>query len=311
MEDFQKPSSIIYVFIDGIGIGTQEKEVNPFARFPSYFFSVLGGKTSFSPDGEFIPTDAHMGIPGLPQSATGQTALFTGYNTPKLMGRHISAFPTFTLRPYIKNHSILKKFLAQDKKATLINSYSDSYLEKLNHPKRERLMSALSIMQLGSGLPFFTMQDYLENKSLYMDITNWFLRQRGMSIEMVSPKETGRKIVRLAKDYDLLIYEYFFTDIVGHRASMGAAKRILAHIDGFLGGIWEELNIDKELFVLSSDHGNFEDLSHSHHTQNLVPTIIYGKGSESIKKNIRFLYDIPRELMRIKGVPHEIEYSHN
>ena len=57
----------------------------------------------------FWPIDAALGIEGLPQSATGQTALFTGVNALQLVGMHISAFPTQDLRDTIAEHSFLKR----------------------------------------------------------------------------------------------------------------------------------------------------------------------------------------------------------
>ena len=296
------PKTIIYVFIDGIGLGQKNVDTNPFTRFPSHFFAPLGGKTSFSENGYLIPTDAKMGYPGAPQSATGQTALFSGYNGADLVGRHINGFPTFTLRPYLLNHSIVKKFIDNGLKATLLNSYTQWYLDKINKPRAQRLMSASTLMQMGSGLPLFTIDDYLAGLSLFMDITNWFLRYLKYDIPLVKPKYVGRKLVQLARQYDLVLYEYFFTDKIGHNGSMGAAKRVLSHIEGLLEGVWEEIDTEKELFVLSSDHGNFEDLSNTRHTENKVPTILYGCGADQIQNKIQYLYNIPQELMRLRNI---------
>ncbi len=306
---FSLPESIVFVFFDGVGLGEKNSHTNPFTKFKTHFFGPLGGASSFLPLGDLIETDAHMGYSGLPQSATGQVSLFTGFNGVKIMGRHINGFPTYSLRPYIKQHSLLKKMLEAGKKATLINSYSDWYLNRINSRRGERLMSTSSMMQRASGQPFFTLDDYKNGKSLYMDLTNWFLRKNNVKIPMISAKTTGRKLIKLAKDYDLIIYEYFITDKVGHSQSLGAAKRIIQHIESFMEGIWEEINVDKVLFILSSDHGNFEDLSTKHHTNNLVPTIVHGKSMEFFKSKIRCLYDIPRAIMKLKGVDWSEELS--
>ena len=300
-KDFE-PDTIIYVFIDGIGLGAPCRESNPFARYRSHFFSVLGGKSSFPAPGDIIPTDPHMGVWDTPQSATGQTALFTGVNGPKILKRHVTGFPTYTLRPVFKEKSIIKRFVESGKKATLLNSYTDGYLDKIRSRRGQRFMSASSLTQAASGLPFFTMKDYLEGRSLYMDITNWFLKSSGMDISITSPVKTGRKLVSLSKNYDLVLYEYFFTDVIGHEADMRSARRILNHIEGLLEGVWEEMNPEKELFILSSDHGNFEDLSHTHHTNHLVPTIVYGKSSDILKKRIKFLFDIPNAIASLKNI---------
>ena len=218
------------------------------------------------------------------------------------MGRHVTGFPTYTLRPFFKENSIIKRFLENQKKATLLNSYTDWYLDKIRSKRGERFMSASSLTQLGSGLPLFTIKDHMEGRSLYMDITNWFLRSKGITIPMTTPQKTGRKLVSLARDYDLVLYEYFFTDRVGHEGKMGAAKRVLSHIEGLLEGVWEEIDPSRELFILSSDHGNFEDLSHTNHTDHLVPTIVYGKSLDIFRKQIKSLFDIPKAIASLKNI---------
>ena len=243
-----------------------------------------------------------MGVLGTPQSATGQTALFTGINGAKILERHVTGFPTYTLRPLFREKSVIKRFVENGKKATLLNSYTDWYLNKIQSSRGKRFISASSLTQAASGLPFFTMKDYLAGKSLYMDITNWFLKSTGMNIALTTPKKTGRKLVSLARNYDLVLYEYFFTDKIGHEADMKSARKILNHIEGLLEGVWEEMDPEKELFILSSDHGNFEDLSHTHHTNHLVPTIVYGKSSDILRQQIKFLFDIPNAIASLKNI---------
>jgi 2,3-bisphosphoglycerate-independent phosphoglycerate mutase len=298
----QPPGPIIYIFLDGVGLGGNDPAINPFARFPTKFFGGHAGD-QFSMPGALIATDAHMGVPGLPQSATGQTALFTGYNGPEILGRHVNGYPTFTLRPYFKEKNILKVMNDAGFNTTLINSYSKMYLERLNHPRAERMLSASSLMQKHSGKPYFTTEDYLAGRSLYMDMTNWALRKFGMDIPMAKAYDNGRKLVQIARDYDMIIYEYFFTDKVGHEKSWAAAKRIIAHVDQFLMGVWDELRADTESVVISSDHGNLEDLSIKTHTTNKVGTIAYGRHQKLFEENVKTLMDIPRQILGIFDLP--------
>lgn len=300
------PESILYVFFDGIGLGTADSSKNPFSKYADTFLRPLGGASSFKEPGYLVEADAHMGVPGLPQSATGQTALFTGHNGPAILGRHVNGFPTYTLRPYLQEHSIIKRFQDAGLKAGLLNSYSDWYLKRLNRPRAERLLSASSMMQMAAGLPFHTMEDYFAGRSLYMDITNWFLRSKfQMKIPLQPARETGRKAVRLARKFNLAVYEYFFSDKAGHAQSFGVARRFIPHMEGFLAGVWEEIDPEKELVIVSSDHGNLEDLSVKTHTENKVPVLLYGKGAGEMAKNIHFLYDIPREIYRLHGIKFE------
>lgn len=302
------PGPIIYIFLDGVGLGDDNPDINPFARFQNRFFGAQAGR-EFTMPGQVITTDAHMGIPGLPQSATGQTALFTGYNGPQILGRHVNGYPTFTLRPYFKEKNILKIMNDAGRNATLINSYSSMYLKRLEHPRAERMLSASSLMQRHSGKPYFTTEDYLAGKSLYMDMNNWFLRKHGMQIPFAKPYDNGRRLVHVARDYDLVIFEYFFTDKVGHEQAWGAAKRVLRHVDEFLAGVWDELRKDKETVVISSDHGNMEDLSVKTHTQNPVGTFVHGLHARAFTDTVSSLLDIPRVILNIFDLPFASDFK--
>ncbi|CUH96200.1 hypothetical protein P22_2289 [Propionispora sp. 2/2-37] len=46
------------------------------------------------------------------------------------------------------------------------------------------------------------------------------------------------------------------------------------------------------LVLITSDHGNFEDLSTKKHTLNQVPTILFGKHCTEIAKKINSLVDV-------------------
>ena len=110
---------IFYFFIDGIGYGENNPQKNPFSKFAKSFFLPLGGKAlpegSLFSRGEYIQTDACMEVSGLPQSATGQTALWTGINAPKILERHISGFPTFTLKKIIEALQLRGRHLLYDR----------------------------------------------------------------------------------------------------------------------------------------------------------------------------------------------------
>ena len=89
----------ILVFIDGIGIGPADAAVNPFARVTARWLRPVEGWAPPT-DGDaplLVPVDARLGVPGLPQSATGQTALLTGLNAPRAVGLHVNGFCTSEL----------------------------------------------------------------------------------------------------------------------------------------------------------------------------------------------------------------------
>src|SRR5438105_11172827 len=91
-------SSVLLVFIDGVGMGTRG-EHNPLDDLESEFFSIFQGEHPGLPfEGAMAETDARLGVEGLPQSATGQTAILTGVNAAKLIGRHLHGYPSPRLK---------------------------------------------------------------------------------------------------------------------------------------------------------------------------------------------------------------------
>ncbi len=65
---------LIFVFIDGFGLGNEDAGQNPlYAAAAPNLLRFLNSRYIF-------PTDATLGVKGLPQSATGQTTIFTGVN---------------------------------------------------------------------------------------------------------------------------------------------------------------------------------------------------------------------------------------
>jgi len=77
------------IFLDGVGIGNDDPSCNPFFKNEFKTFTQIFGDTpseknsSLSGDKTFLfPTDANLGVNGLPQSGTGQVTIFTGVNAP-------------------------------------------------------------------------------------------------------------------------------------------------------------------------------------------------------------------------------------
>ena len=70
----------------------------------------------------------------------------------------------------------------------------------------------------------------------------------------------------LSKDYDFTLFEYFLSDLAGHRAEKEKAARVVQTLDRFIGALASNLDPAETLLIITSDHGNLEDLTHrSHH----------------------------------------------
>ena len=139
---------ILFVFIDGLGIGVKNVLYNPLtvANIP-VLDNLLAGKT-----GTVVAADACLGIKGIPQSATGQTALFTGINAARMMGRHISGFPGPTLRKLLAEKNILLRLKKLGRKVAFANAYTEDYVEKVRAGKAKGSVTTVSL--LTAKIPF-------------------------------------------------------------------------------------------------------------------------------------------------------------
>jgi hypothetical protein len=260
--------------------------------------------TYFDSNLYFTTADPLIGYPGLPGSATGQTCLWTGKNAMHSLGFHGAAIPGPTLINIIQEHSIIKKFTESGKKAGFLNAFSKQYLEKIYN--KPRFLSASTHVQKASGQPFLSFDDLKNEKAIFTDITHEFLHslypEYKDTFPLQNPKEQGRRLMRAARDYDLSLFEYFRTDHAGHEQSFELASQFLSVLEDFIEGIMEELNIKSDLLIITSDHGNMEDLSVATHTRNPVPVIAYGHRSSEIAEYIKDITDIPRFISMISGI---------
>ncbi|MEQ9363192.1 MAG: metalloenzyme [Leptospirales bacterium] len=298
---------IIYLFIDGIGFGQNDPDTNPFRRFATSYLSAPGGiSPSVSvPEGwQVAETDASMGFPGLPQSASGQTTLWTGTNGVRAMGRHKTGFPGPTLVRVLEEYSIIKTLTARGRPATLLNAYTGEYIERIKD--RPRLMSASSHLQRVSGQAFKNMEDLARGEALYMDVTHEIMHhlypELAERFPRESPRQRGRDLVRMSRAYDLSIYEFFLTDKAGHDQDFDLAGWAIRTLEEFLAGICDALDPAAELLLVTSDHGNMEDLSVKTHTTNPVPTFVFGRDSKRIAGRVRSLMDIAPIIYEELGV---------
>ena len=89
----------------------------------------------------------------------------------------------------------------------------------------------------------------------------------------------GIKLAELAKRYDFSFFEYWASDYAGHKQDMDSAVRQLQTFDGVLQGLLDTWRDEDGLILLTSDHGNMEDLSTRRHTDADVPGLVIGNKS--------------------------------
>ncbi|MCX7749507.1 MAG: alkaline phosphatase family protein [Clostridia bacterium] len=289
--------NMIFIFIDGFGLGAEDKNVNPlYAANAPNIHQILSGFPVY-------PTDACMGVPGLPQSATGQTAIFTGVNASAVLGRHLHGQPTVTLKKIIHKNNLFKELLHRGLKVTNSNVYRDHYLQNMLDSKDRRLRpSVTSVMALSAGLRFRTVADYAAGNGVYHDITGQILKDSGYDVKLLTPEEAAQRLYHVSREHDFVLFEHFMTDIIGHTTDMALAIKEIELLDAFLGELVRMVDLNEDIIIITSDHGNIEDISVKTHTFNKVPTVILGKMPEGLELKIETLTDIMPGVLKIFDV---------
>ena len=295
------PQGILLFFIDGVGLG-ENSIANPLvsASMPT-LRKFLGGHPLTQEaigkemDGFLGALDACLGIAGLPQSATGQATLLTGQNIAKVLDRHWPGLPTKTIQERILKFSIFKKLKERGQKGYFANYFDQGYFERAKmrrYPHSATTWSVLAAqMEVEQDISFLE-----AGKAVCHDLTGEWLMESQRTSSSISPIEAGRRLGRVAMEYDFTLYEYFLTDKAGHEKDQVKAEQVLAHIDQALAGILETFDFERNLLLFVSDHGNIEDLSVRGHSFNLVPLIGIGKGAKEVVHFAKDLTDLAKYL---------------
>jgi len=298
-------SAILFVFLDGVGLRLASPS-NPLSQVPMpHLAGLLGGplvldgagREGLSPGVLLRALDACLGVPGLPQSATGQTALFTGVNAPALAGDHMTAFPTELLRAVLAECSVLKRAAEAGAKVLFANAHSEQFWQMIQEGKRR--LGASTLTALAAGAPIPTLADLLAGRAVLWDITHEIASSYlDYDLPVVSPEEAGARLARLSARYDLVLFESFLTDLGGHQRI--GAEWVLPRVDAFLGSILAHRPPDVTL-VVCSDHGNLEDATTKAHTTNPVPLLVVGPAAESFGR-AKAITDVTPAILSSLGV---------
>lgn len=280
--------SVFLFFIDGLGIGSRGP-FNPFDNLKDAApLALFKDEPPVTLEGILAPTDARLGVEGRPQSASGQTTILTGINAPALLGYHKQGFPNQALLDVLREHSLfLKLKRAGVGPITFANAYTARFFQD-----RPRWISATTAAVQAAGLEFRTVEDIQNDRAVYQDFTNRLLIERGETVTERTPGEAAKVLARLADENRFTLYEYFITDKVGHAQDMEKARVVLKELASLVRELISNVDLFRTSVILTSDHGNIEDLSTRNHTLNEVPTIVWGADRDQIAKRIRTLADI-------------------
>jgi len=299
---------VLFLFVDGLGVGPEDGAVNPLlaAHLP-HLESVVGSidmerwrEGVHAERASLVPLDATLGVAGLPQSATGQTALFTGVNAAKLIGRHKEGRPNRLLKSVLYKHGLIPVLRRAGLRATFANAYTTASIPR--YVAGEAPMSCTSAMTYYGEGGFRSSEMFNRGEAVYFDLTGRYAKRRGDDVQLMTPARAGEALSRIALAHDFTLYEYFLTDFAGHRQNMGRAVRYLEDVDAALGAVLNYYDLERYLLMLTSDHGNVEDLSTRSHTKNPVPLLAAGAGHDEFASSCDDLMDVAPATFKYFGV---------
>lgn len=274
----------LFVFLDGVGLGPSS-EHNPLHTLPLPGLRLLAGGQDWTANLEpvheedhvVVALDATLGVEGLPQSGTGQAALFTGIDAVRLHGRHFGPFPPTAAHPALAEQSVYARLRAEEvHRLAFANAYPERFFRAMDARGR---WTATTRMARAADVRLRTASDLNLGNALPADITGERWR-RHLDPDHVptSPTEAARRLLALTEEHRFTLFEYPYTDTAGHGRDGVTPEEVLPLVDEFLGVIARERS-EEVLLVVSSDHGNIERPTTKSHTTNPVPLVALGPGA--------------------------------
>jgi hypothetical protein len=309
------PGRVLLVFLDGVGIGPADAEVNPFAaarlpRIRELLGGVLPVADALDADGRIAApramlaaADATLGMEGLPQSGTGQTTLLTGRNAARIYGRHFGPWVPTGLRPMLAAENLLARARGAGLTAAFGNAYPVALIEA--EPRIFRRPAAPPLAARAAGVLTRDVPQLAAGDAVASSITNDRWRERTAEVPPVTPEEAGRNLAAIAAGAHLTLFAHYDTDHAGHRGGMEGAVAALERVDAFLGALAASITSDT-LLVVSSDHGNVEDVRDGH-TLNPVPVLAIGPGREELAARIQSIAGVTPAILGLLGIQTEPE----
>ncbi|HSK18652.1 MAG TPA: alkaline phosphatase family protein [Longimicrobiales bacterium] len=312
---------VLLFFVDGVGLGMSEPDINPLvvARLPT-FSELLDGDTitlraapATAERASLVALDATLGFEGIPQSGTGQASLLTGANAVEMHGRHFGPWVPSRLRTFVREQSVLARALDAGHRVAFANAYP----EELNQlpggagpaVARDRtrsvrrgpafLRAGPPLAALGANLLTRHTPDLERGDAVASELTNegWRERLGRRNVPIIDAAHAGRNLARIAARNDLTLFAHYSTDYAGHQRDMQAAVGALERLDAFLAGVLETGNEDL-LIVLASDHGNIEDVR-TGHTRNPALGMVVGRGHAALAARLRSLTDVTPLILHV------------
>ena len=277
---------VLFLFIDGVGLraAATDNPVNPEVCPALCRLITKHGK----------PIDARLGIDGPPQSATGQATMFSGVNCAAAMGKHCEGFPGPNLRKIIETDNLFKQLRSKGKEVC----FSDAYLvDSAEELAARRFKSVTTVMALTTPETIRTVDDLQNGQAVMQDLTRETIQDRWPDIAVIPPQRAAEHLASIVRQFDFTLFEFFQSDVAGHSMDYARACAALRTYDRFLASIVRFTEAMGVTLVMTSDHGNIENISERGHTLNPVPFVAFGPKEEFLRERVSSLVDVTPALL--------------
>lgn len=290
-------SHVLFVFVDGVG-SAPPSPTNPFTVSPPTNINRLLQTNQAA----LCPLDATLGLPGLPQSGTGQYSLFTGDNGAARFGRHYGPWVPTALRQPLFADNILTRAQQRGIDVAFANAYPEELLRAARSTGQFNAVGPLRagppLVAAGAGVLVRHTDALQRGAAISSEITNegWREKLQRTQLPVITAQEAGTNLARIAHQHALTLYAHYTTDQAGHEQSIDAAVAALQTFDEFIGGVVEALT-DDVVLVVASDHGNLEDAT-TGHTRNPAFGLVAGPHHARRASELTSLLDVTPAILR-------------
>lgn len=278
---------VFFLFIDGIGVGKSGNQ-NPFSTLNLPGFKQLTGDQNMDESMSQVSTDNHthisidacLGIDGLPQSGTGQATLFSGINASEIIGQHFGPYPHTKIKFLLEKESLFHKVQEIGYSPFFINAFPKVFFDKVAIRNR---WSCCTLMTKSAGIPINSENEVKNGSAITAEILqDYWKKHLNIHLSTISFGDAADRACNSLDKHDLVLMEYYLTDKAGHSMISSDAAESIKRIDQFIQMLLSKIG-KKHTVVVTSDHGNIEDLSVKTHTLNPVPLLVRGNGSKYFK----------------------------
>ena len=212
-----------------------------------------------------------------------------------------------TITEYDKSFDYPVLFRKESPKNTLAEVISKNGLRQLHTAETEKYAHVTFFLNGGIDEPYTN-----ETRVL---IPSPQVKTYDMKPEM-SAHEVGDAVVKaMDDDYDFIVVNFANGDMVGHTGDFEAAKKAVSAVDAELGRIVEKAKENDYALVLTSDHGNCEEMKDdegnvlTNHTVGKVWCFVMADGVSEVKSGgLNNIAPTVLKLMNIE-IPSEMDNS--